>query len=62
MAPEKFEACVRAGGKVRTKKLPGGKYVHFCIQGGKTVMGEVKSSKAEARKEKNEYSKGLKGE
>ncbi len=40
--PKEFLDCVAAGGKVRTKQLGGGKYVHFCIKNGKSVMGEVK--------------------
>ena len=42
--PKKFEACVKAGGKVRTISLSGNKYMHICIPkgGGKSVSGEVK--------------------
>ena len=40
--PKEFNDCVANGGKVRTKSLPGGKYMHFCIKDGKTIAGEVK--------------------
>ena len=45
--PEAFERCRRAGGKIRTKKLPDRKYIHICIPkgGGKSVGGEVKKKK-----------------
>ena len=47
--PEKFDACVKAGGKVRTKTLSGGKYIHICIPkgGGGSVGGEVKTKHAD---------------
>ncbi len=42
--PPKFNRCVASGGRVRTKKLPGGKYIHVCFPkgGGSSVAGEVK--------------------
>ncbi len=47
--PTKFDACVKAGGKVRTKKLSGGKYMHICIPkgGGPSVGGEVKTKQSD---------------
>ncbi len=61
--PKKFEDCVAAGGKVITKNLKGGKYVHICYPkgGGPGVSGEVKTaektpSRSKARSEiKKEY-------
>lgn len=44
--PTSFDKCVKEGGKVRTKVLKGGRYVHFCIKDGKSYMGEVKKRKA----------------
>lgn len=43
--PKEFDACVKAGGKVRTKTLGKGKYMHICIPkgGGSSVAGEVKT-------------------
>jgi hypothetical protein len=45
--PKKFTACVSKGGKIRTKTLAGGKYMHICIPkgGGASVAGEVKKKK-----------------
>lgn len=43
--PESFNRCVAAGGRVRTKKLKGGKYMHICFKDGKSYAGEVKQSK-----------------
>jgi putative hemolysin len=42
--PAEFDACVNNGGKVITKKLKGGKYIHICYPkgGGQPVAGEVK--------------------
>jgi len=46
--PAKFDACVSSGGKVRTKTLGGGKYMHVCVPkgGGPSVAGEVKTKKS----------------
>lgn len=43
--PKAFTRCVASGGKVRTKSLPGGKYMHLCIKGGKATPGHVKKKK-----------------
>lgn len=51
--PKRFNQCVKNGGKVRTKRLSGGKYMHICIlpkgkrgkRGGRTVAGEIKRRK-----------------
>lgn len=43
--PAAFNKCVKSGGRVRTKKLSGGRYVHLCFQGGKSQAGEVKTRK-----------------
>ncbi len=40
--PEEFDRAVKGGGKVITKKLKGGKYMHLVkTGGGKWVAGEV---------------------
>ena len=46
--PAKFDACVSGGGRVRTKKVSGGKYMHLCFPkgGGPGVAGEVKTKKS----------------
>jgi len=43
--PADFTRCVRAGGRVRTKRLKAGKYMHLCFKGGKSHAGEVKTRK-----------------
>ena len=43
--PRAFKSCVRKGGRVRTKKLRGGKYIHICFLKGKSYAGEVKRKK-----------------
>lgn len=43
--PPPFNKCVRSGGRVRTKKLSGGRYMHVCFRGGKAYAGEVKKAK-----------------
>ena len=40
-----FEMCVKKGGRVRTKKLKGGKYIHICFLNGKSYAGEVRTAK-----------------
>jgi hypothetical protein len=44
--PAAFDACVKGGGRVRTKKLGGGKYMHICFKDGKSFAGEVKKKEA----------------
>ena len=42
--PKQFDACVSGGGRVRTKSLKGGRYIHICFpKGGGSVAGEVKT-------------------
>jgi hypothetical protein len=43
--PKAFTKCVSSGGRVRTKTLGKGKYVHLCFKGGKAVAGHVKRKK-----------------
>jgi len=43
--PAAFEKCVKAGGRVRTKKLSGGRYMRICFKNGKSYAGEVKKRK-----------------
>jgi hypothetical protein len=44
--PKDFDACVSGGGRVRTKTLSGGRYMHICFLGDKSYAGEVKKAKA----------------
>ncbi len=45
--PEDFLRCVRRNGRVITRQLKGGKYMHICYPqgGGSPVHGEVKQGK-----------------
>lgn len=49
--PKPFEDCVKNGGRVRTKTLSGGRYMHICYLNGKSYTGEVKQRKGERLKE-----------
>ncbi|MFZ5988420.1 MAG: hypothetical protein ACOYWZ_15025 [Bacillota bacterium] len=41
--PKNFERCVSQGGRVFTKTLSKGRYIHICVdKAGKTHSGEVK--------------------
>lgn len=50
--PKDFDNCVSGGGRVRTKKLSGGRYIHVCFPkgGGSSVAGEVKTKKKPAKR------------
>lgn len=50
--PKEFEECVRRGGRVRTKTLSGGRYIHVCFIDGKSYAGEVKTKKQTDRESK----------
>ena len=44
--PEDFDACVREGGRVRTKVISKNQYMHICYdKSGKSHAGEVKTKK-----------------
>ena len=55
--PADFTACVAAGGRVRTKELGNGKYIHICFHNGKSHAGEVKKRMKSDKKSK--YSEAL---
>lgn len=45
--PKDFTRCVDEGGKVITKTLPEGRYIHLCKdKSGKWHEGEVKKKKS----------------
>lgn len=48
--PIKFDNCRKRGGRIRTKSLKGGKYMHICFIGGKSFAGEVKKRKKIGKK------------
>lgn len=44
--PKNFDDCVKAGGKVITKRLKHGRYMHICFdKEGKSYPGEIKKKK-----------------
>lgn len=44
--PAEFDRAVKQGGKVITKKIKGGRYMHLVkTSGGKWIAGEVKTKK-----------------
>lgn len=43
--PAGFDKCVSQGGRVRTKKLSGGKYMKICFLKGKSYEGEIHTKK-----------------
>lgn len=43
--PEGFDKCVKNNGRVRTKTLKDGKYIHICFKDGKSYPGEVKTKR-----------------
>ena len=50
--PKDFENAIKRGARVRTKKLPGGKYIHIAFLDGKSYAGEVKTKKTSPVKSK----------
>ena len=53
--PEAFENCVKNGGRVRTKKLSGDRYIHICFLNGKSYSGEIKPK----QNKRKEYAKKI---
>ena len=46
MSPTPFEKCVKDSGKVITKRLKHGRYMHICFdKKGKAFPGEIKKKK-----------------
>jgi hypothetical protein len=54
--PAAFERCVKNNGRVRTKNLSGGRYIHICFLNGKSYAGEVHTKK---KKNKSVISEAL---
>jgi len=48
--PADFNKCVKGGGRVRTKKLSGGRYIKLCFKDGKSYSGEVHNYKKVLKK------------
>ena len=47
--PQAFDSCVSGGGRVRTKDVGKGRYMHLCFKGGKSYAGEVKKKKPKGK-------------
>ena len=58
--PAGFDRCVKNGGRVRTKKLSGGRYMHICFLNGKSYAGEVKTKKKKILVKKKRISRKIK--
>jgi hypothetical protein len=58
--PAGFEKCRSGGGKIRTKDLGNGKYMHICILNGKLYPGEVKTKKESSGSATAEAIRGMK--
>ena len=48
---KEFLSCVANGGRIRTKQLSGGRYIHICYIDGKSYAGEVKQKVGSRLKE-----------
>jgi len=49
--PADFTNCVKSGGRVRTKRVGKGEYMHICFdKAGKSHAGEVKKYKKVLKK------------
>ena len=51
--PAGFEKCVKEGGRVRTIKLKGGRYMRICYLNGKSHAGEVRKAKEKKQMNKD---------
>lgn len=43
--PEAFEKCRKQGGRIRTLKLSGNRYMHICYLNNKSYRGEIHEKK-----------------
>ena len=59
--PKPFDDCIKAGGKVRTKKLGGMKYMNICFINGKSYAGDVKTRKANGKVSKAAFMRAASG-
>jgi len=48
--PAGFEWCVAHQGRVRTKKLSKGRYMHICFLNNKSYAGEIKHANKRRKK------------
>ncbi len=47
--PAAFDRCVKAGGKVRTQKMSGGKFRKICAINGQVFLGHVQKKKSKKK-------------
>lgn len=62
--PAPFDYCSSHGGKIRTKSLSNGGYMHICFLEGKSYPGEVhkkKDTRTDQMKSKEKLKKGMLG-
>ena len=57
--PEAFERCRKNGGKIRTKKLSGGRYMPICYDANGAHAGEVHTKKEAEFDHNDEHIKNL---
>jgi hypothetical protein len=43
--PVAFDKCIKKGGIVKTRTIPGGKYQRICYLGKEAFPGEIKKKK-----------------
>lgn len=43
--PKEFSDCQKMGGRIITKVLSNGRYIHICFLKGKSYAGEIKTTK-----------------
>ena len=53
--PADFDKCMKNGGKIRTKRLGGGKYMDICLLNGKSYAGDVKEAKTDTKTSKGAF-------
>ena len=58
--PAEFDSCQKNGGRIRTKKLSGGRFMHICFLNGKSVAGEVKTAKSTGKVSKGAFIRAAK--
>ena len=51
--PKDFDRCVKRGGRVRTKKVSGGRYMHICWDDEGSHAGHVKKKKGKGQKKRS---------
>ena len=50
--PADFDRCAKSGGRIRTKTLKGGKYIHICFDKSGSHAGYPKKRRGAKRRAK----------